>query len=715
MGQAVTMHCAASVHDADGPPSPEDLATLVIEEAGDSKVPAVQSSSLAQLKAFQGSASSLPLAADVSRSADGLKRVDSLRDIDAASTAAGSEQSDKGTSRAGSRKFEDVSPDKNPENDWNARTESKPEDLGAAVPPKPACGRSGSKPAAIDTQATRQHRAGSTADASPPVRKRTDSTADTASPTSTVSRRVSEDDSPAVRRGSRSGSSQPVSPTTSNASGQKRKQGTGRFTVFKGHQEVSTAMHLVIDHPDQDINDVFDIKLDQSSVLGHGQFGKVRLGRLKVTGGGRAIKTLSKEYFKSMQSTLQMEISVTKTVDHPNIIKLYGIWESSESVYLVLELCLGGNLWSYVDLVGGLKDRTCTVVMQQIFMAVYYLHQKMIIHRDLKPDNVLLRDKGKIEKTTVKLTDFGLSTSFTAGQVFTQKCGTARYISPEVVQQKYDYRSDIWSCGCILYFCLCCHSPFSGKDEVEIHKNITKGELRFDHELFRERSQESKDLCKRLLTSHNKRLSAAGAVNHPWFKNYLPKRDEVAIPAATLNYLRNFRSENKLKQAALCVMATYLRDENIRYPRDLFYSLDADGDGSVSIDELRERLLKTSKADHMKDVCIDDTLGKVYGEKEDSLTYTEFLAATFDRGQCMSDAILKAAFSSFDVNGDGTISMSELVEGRLLGHLSPEDIKDIMTDMDTNGDSSLCFTEFTEVMRKGVVMKPPVQRKASRS
>lgn len=149
------------------------------------------------------------------------------------------------------------------------------------------------------------------------------------------------------------------------------------------------------------------------------------------------------------------EIDIMRTLDHENVIKLYEVYETEKSIYLVLELIQGKSLQEVLKK-GMFKDNEARItnVISSIIEALAYLASKGVMHRDLKPDNILL-DKGD----KVKIVDFGLATFIDLPEYIFKKCGTPGYIAPEVfkydqklVTTAYDHHCDVFSAGCILYY-----------------------------------------------------------------------------------------------------------------------------------------------------------------------------------------------------------------------------------------------------------------------
>lgn len=183
--------------------------------------------------------------------------------------------------------------------------------------------------------------------------------------------------------------------------------------------------------------------------IGEGSYGTVCKATNKSTGAARAVKSISKEHMKNIERFKQ-EIAIMKMMDHPNIIKLYETFEDRKNIYLVMELCLGGELFDRIIDAGHFTEVQAAILMQQIVRAIYYMHESHVCHRDLKPENFIFSTKEPIEKSILKIIDFGLSCSYKPDQVLTTKAGTPYYVAPQVLAGKYDHLSDLWSCGVIM-------------------------------------------------------------------------------------------------------------------------------------------------------------------------------------------------------------------------------------------------------------------------
>lgn len=181
----------------------------------------------------------------------------------------------------------------------------------------------------------------------------------------------------------------------------------------------------------------------------------------------------NKEKMKtSNQNKFEEELNMVKKFDHPNIFTIYEFFQDSKNHYLISEYLEGGELFDYISSRQSLSEHEAFVIFEQLISSLNYLHKRRIIHRDLKPENLMLSKKDDI--LSIKLIDFGTSTSFKEKDLFNIPLGTVYYVAPEVIRRSYDHKADIWSCGIILYILMCGYPPFNGSSDLDIYKNILK-------------------------------------------------------------------------------------------------------------------------------------------------------------------------------------------------------------------------------------------------
>ena len=232
---------------------------------------------------------------------------------------------------------------------------------------------------------------------------------------------------------------------------------------------------------------------------------------------------------------LEREINILKNTFHYNIIKIYQVKETSNTICMIMEYAEGGELFNYIIDKGYLSEEESRLIFHQIIDAIYYLHQIGICHRDLKPENILFDSK---DRKRIKIIDFGLSNIYMAGSIsnnnnisFSNRkdfletpCGSPGYAPPEMILGcKYDgIMTDIWSSGIILYAMLCGCLPFDDYSEDKLYSKIIKGF--YDYPPNIDISEEVKNFINSILIVNPKqRATIEDIKKNKWFlKNYKP-------------------------------------------------------------------------------------------------------------------------------------------------------------------------------------------------
>ncbi|XP_076278764.1 nuak family kinase 1 isoform X2 [Lasioglossum baleicum] len=216
-------------------------------------------------------------------------------------------------------------------------------------------------------------------------------------------------------------------------------------------------------------------RFDIIKKLGQGTYGKVQLGINKETGQEVAIKTIKKCKIETEADLIRIrrEIQIMSSVQHPNIIHIYEVFENREKMVLVMEYAAGGELYDYLSERKVLSEHEARRIFRQIATAVFYCHKHKICHRDLKLENILLDQAGN-----AKIADFGLSNVFDEQRLLNTFCGSPLYASPEIVKGTpyHGPEVDCWSLGVLLYTLVYGAMPFDGSNFKRLVKQISQSD-----------------------------------------------------------------------------------------------------------------------------------------------------------------------------------------------------------------------------------------------
>jgi calcium-dependent protein kinase len=189
-------------------------------------------------------------------------------------------------------------------------------------------------------------------------------------------------------------------------------------------------------------------RIDEDDVLGEGTYSVVHKCTKIQSKQTFAVKTIQKKHMRR-PNQFDNEFSILRVLDHPNILRMVESFEDDDTLFLVTELCEGGELFENIVDRGPTPEKGCATIITQILRAINYLHSNDIIHRDVKAENFFLAADDIPEKTTIKLGDFGLAKNFAAGDFCSTKAGTPYYVAPEVLEGHYTNKVDLWAAGVI--------------------------------------------------------------------------------------------------------------------------------------------------------------------------------------------------------------------------------------------------------------------------
>ena len=474
--------------------------------------------------------------------------------------------------------------------------------------------------------------------------------------------------------------------------GNESKIGTGHYIGGSKKEVIHFDKRDFIRMKEDNIFDEYDLK----DKLGEGAYGCVYKVQQKGSNYFRAVKAIKKKNVD--YDEFNNEIEVLKALDHPNIIKLFDCYQDKRYYYMVEEFCSGGDLFDYIQKEKFFTERKAGTIFNQLLSAINYLHKKNIVHRDIKPENIVLVEN-KDNEVFIKLIDFGTSITI-KGKNLTEELGTIYYIAPEVFMNNYNQKADIWSCGIILYTMLCGHPPFCGNKENIIKSKILHSKLVFPSKEFKKVSDEAINYIKHLLSFNpDKRPTAEEALNNKWLKT-MTNQGNKKLSEYIITNLIKFRSTVGLQKATVSFLTNQISiNEEIQKLKEEFDKIDVNKDGEISKDELIQCLEVLYPREEAK-YRADEIFNEIDFNNDGTINFSEFLTVNIKKEKLLNEETLDNAFKMFDIDGNGYITIDELKKTMPLEITSKTGWKELVSEVDKDGDYQISLKEFKEMMEK---------------
>lgn len=342
--------------------------------------------------------------------------------------------------------------------------------------------------------------------------------------------------------------------------------------------------------------------------------------------------------------------------------------------------------------------------MQEIFQVVAYLHSSSMSHRDLRHEVFVFAHSGPIENNTLKLMDLSRTRYVRDENGVMTILGCNYFTAPEAWGNNYTQAIDLWSCGVIMFCLLCGYLPFDGEDHKKVVKMIQEGDYEFniDWECV---SNDAKDLVTNLLkVNHKERFTAEEALQHVWVAELAPNARCSSFGEGFFQRLcQGPRSVNAFKQAALHLIRGSLSGEQVQTMREMFQSVDKNGDGYISVAEIEDAIATHNLPDNASAV-----LRQNLSDWDGCINFSEFVALSMDRSQHLTTELLEKAFCQFDLNGDGLISSDEL--HAILGNsgvrpfiaqtsfMPHRSVEEVFKEINVDKSGYIKFAEFKQMM-----------------
>jgi len=440
---------------------------------------------------------------------------------------------------------------------------------------------------------------------------------------------------------------------------------------------------------------------------------------------------------------LQQEVAILEIMDHPHIVRLHECYEEAGVLYIITELCSGGELLDHVaaqqqaralasrkEAPGLDSERVLSAVqlLRVMVQAVRYCHDHGVVHSDLKLENFVKSSLG--EDGVLKLIDFGVSTF--KQQARGVRGGSLIYMAPEQLREtdnpaskSASTASDVWSLGVVAYYLLSGNPPFDADTNEGIKKRILGGSLRFTAPRgFWEGIPDAAHFVKALLAEDpHGRLTVGQILEHPWLvttsaestsrKGKLSKDGAAKCTAAdadrpltlahlTLRRLMAFREEGLLKRLALLAIALSLNQSELAPAQRVFLELveDKASLSSVALSRAIRDEISSGVSLPFELPELSPEMMKLFPElpcAQLNLGYSEFVAAMMERAVSLHEPLLRKAFALLDQDNDGFITAGDMY--LLLGdNAEGINLREIISEADFDHAGLVPWEHFLHMM-----------------
>ena len=433
----------------------------------------------------------------------------------------------------------------------------------------------------------------------------------------------------------------------------------------------------------------------------------LKLGDLKC------VRIIDKE--KNPVFLSEGKIKMLVSLDSPNIIKIFNIFEDDFNIYIVHDYCPEKDIFSFIQKhKDQINEEIIRNIIKEVLTGINYLHQKGIMHKNINPSKLLVFNHNfETNEIQIKISDFATNSEMFIKdsliyKSFGNRIENPLFFAPEFIEQKYDNKVDIWSFGIVCYLLFVGKAPFKGKPQEIIyqigHKNIF-----YPENLLKIK----KDFLKKMLNNDpNLRYDANALLKDEYFEveiDELGKEEnenkELSEMVSVMNQICKHSIGNNFRRSILSFIANRkLYEENDLKIKKAFNKLDVNKDGSIEIEELftyykklfpgigKEILLKMRKFIESADL---NNNGKI--EYSEFQTIMNVIRVEFD------DKFLREIFDYYDYEKNGFIEAKDFKELFEDTNISDQQIHQILDEVDKNEDRKIGFEEFKLLMKKQAI------------
>ena len=433
----------------------------------------------------------------------------------------------------------------------------------------------------------------------------------------------------------------------------------------------------------------------------------LKLGDLKC------VRIIEKEKVFLSEGKIKMLVSL----DSPNVIKIFNIFEDDFNIYIVHDYCPEKDIFNFIqNHKEKINEEIIRNIIKEVLTGINYLHQKGIMHKNINPSKLLVFNHNfETNEIQIKISDFATNSEMFIKdsliyKSFGNRIENPLFFAPEFIEQKYDNKVDIWSFGIVCYLLFVGKVPFKGKPQEIIyqigHKNIFYPE---------KLNKIKKDFLKKMLNNDpNLRYDANALLKDEYFEVEIDElerekneNEEFNELVSVMNQICKYSIGNNFRRSILSFIANRkLYEENDLKIKKAFNKLDVNKDGSIDIEELftyykkvfpgigKEKIMKMKKFIESADL---NNNGKI--EYSEFLTIMNVVRVEFD------DNFLREIFDYYDYEKNGFIEAKDLKELFEDTNISDQQIHQILDEVDKNEDRKIDFEEFKLLMKKQEINK----------
>ena len=384
----------------------------------------------------------------------------------------------------------------------------------------------------------------------------------------------------------------------------------------------------------------------------------------------KVLKKISKVSIDDEKNFIK-EIESIMRLDHPNINKVTEYYTDDTNIYLITDFVINGTLSQYLTKTKFFNEEQTQFIMNQLLSAVNYLHNNHIIHCGITIDNILVdkvtENHSNEQLINIKLINVGIF-NYITDEV---KIKEALFNSPEVINRRYSYKCDIWSCGVVMFYLLKGYHPFQGNSIEEVYNSIKNDIINFDS--IPGISRHAKELMSKMIERNEEhRYTVNECINHKWMRLFNERKSENHTNSTKISNksLKDISSTNngteKIQNSIISYVNHYVNlNSEIEQLTNIYKQYDKKGNNMVSLDDIEHCfnkyfIDKANTQNFYQKNKISKVIEKIQNERKRYISKETFIKVAIDQKEHLNEHNLKRSIERFHSNKDGVIQKEEI-------------------------------------------------------